>query len=69
MNKDEVLVSADELRRLKACEVTLYAFQNVKGLCPICEKAMLCYGLICPNCGYDISISVKELKQMHEDKN
>ncbi len=69
MNKDEVLVSADELRRLKACEVTLYAFQNVKGLCPICEKAMLCYGLICPNCGYDSSSSVEEWKQMHEDKN
>ena len=53
MNKDEVLVSADELKRLKACEVTLYAYQSVKGLCPICEKAMLLNGLICPNCGYD----------------
>lgn len=69
MNKDEVLISVDELRRLKACEVTLYAFQNVEGLCPICEKAMLCYGLICPNCGYDNSSSVKEWKQMHENKN
>ena len=69
MNKDEVLVSADELKRLKACEVTLYAFQNVKGLCPICEKAMLLNGLICPNCGYDNSSSVEEWKQMHEDKN
>ena len=69
MAKNEVLISVDELKRLKACEVTLYAFQNVKGLCPICEKAMLCYGLICPNCGYDISISVKEWKQMHENRN
>ena len=69
MNKDEVLVSADELRRLKACEVTLYAYQSVKGLCPICERAMLCYGLICPNCGYDNSTPVEEWKQMHEDKN
>ena len=69
MNKDEVLVSADELRRLKACEVTLYAYQSVKGLCPICEKAMLLNGLICPNCGYDNSSSVEEWKQMHEDKN
>ena len=69
MNKDEVLVSADELRRLKACEVTLYAFQNVKGLCPICERAMLLNGLICPNCGYDNSTPVEEWKQMHEDKN
>ena len=69
MNKDEVLVSVDELKRLKACEVTLYAYQSVKGLCPICEKAMLLNGLICPNCGYDNSISVEEWKQMHENKN
>ena len=69
MNKDEVLVSADELKRLKACEVTLYAYQSVKGLCPICERAMLLYGLICPNCGYDSSSSVEEWKQMHDDEN
>ena len=69
MNKDEVLVSADELKRLKACEVTLYAFQSVKGLCPICERAMLLNGLICPNCGYDSSSSVEEWKQMHDDEN
>ena len=69
MNKDEVLVSADELRRLKACEVTLYAYQSVKGLCPICERAMLLNGLICPKCGYDNSSSVEEWKQMNEDKN
>ena len=66
---EEIMISADELRRLKACEVTLYSYQSVKGLCPICEKAMLCYGLICPNCGYDSSSSVEEWKQMHEDKN
>ena len=63
-----MLVSIDELNRLKACEATLYAYQDVKGLCPICEKAMLCYGLICSNCGYDISISVEKWKQIHEDK-
>ena len=67
MDKDEVLISADELKRLKACEVTLYAYQSVKGLCPICEKAMLLNGLICPNCGYDNSYSVKEWKQMHKN--
>lgn len=69
MGKDEVLISADELKRLKACEVTLYAFQNVRDLCPICEKAMLCYGYICPNCGYDISYSVKKWKQIHNNEN
>ena len=66
---EEVTISADELKRLKACEVTLYAYQSVKGLCPICERAMLLNGLICPNCGYDSSSSVEEWKQMHENRN
>ena len=65
---EEVTILADELKYLKACEVTLYAYQSVKGLCPICERAMLLDGLICPNCGYDNSYSVKEWRQMHNDK-
>ena len=69
MNKDEVLISVDELRCLRACEVTLYAYQNVVGLCPNCEKAMLLEGLICPHCGYDNSSSVEEWKQTHKDEN
>ena len=69
MDKDEVLISANELKRLKACEVTLYAFQQVVGLCPICERAMLLEGLICPNCGYDNSNSVEEWKQIHYNEN
>ena len=68
MAKNEVLISVDELKRLKACAVTLYAYQSVKGLCPICEKAMLLDGLICPVCDYDNSSSVEEWKQMHESK-
>lgn len=64
----EVLISVDELKRLKACEVTLYAYQRVDGLCPVCEGAMLLSGLICPNCGYDNSTPVEEWKQMHENK-
>lgn len=64
----EVLISADELKRLEACEVTLYAYQRVNGLCPVCEGAMLLSGLICPNCGYDDSTPVEEWKQMHENK-
>ena len=67
MAKNEVLVSTDELKRLKACEVSLYAYQRVLDLCPVCEKAMLLDGLICPKCGYDNSYSVKEWKQMHEN--
>lgn len=63
----EVLISVDELKRLKACEVTLYAYQRVDGLCPVCEGAMLLSGLICPNCGYDNSTPVEEWKQMHEN--
>ena len=70
MAKNEVLVSTDELKRLKACEVTLYAYQRVVGLCPVCERAMLLDGLICPRCSYDNSTSVEEWKQMlKENKN
>ena len=68
MAKNEVLISVDELKRLKACEVSLYSYQSVVGLCPICERAMLISGLICPRCGYDNSCSVEEWKQMHKDK-
>ena len=66
---EEVTISADELKRLKACEVTLYAHQRVVGLCPICGRAMLLEGIICPVCGYDSSSSVEEWKQMHDDEN
>ena len=68
MAKNEVLISVDELKRLKACEVSLYSYQSVVGLCPICERAMLLSGLICPPCGYHNSYSVEEWKQMHENK-
>lgn len=64
----EVLISVDELKRLEACGVTLYAYQRVNGLCPVCEGAMLLSGLICPNCGYDNSTPVEEWKQMHENE-
>ena len=65
---EEVTISADELKYLKACEVTLYAYQSVVGLCPNCKKAMLLEGLICPHCGYDNSYSIKEWRQMHNNK-
>lgn len=67
MAKGEIVVSVDYLKRLEACEATLYAFQQVVGLCPVCGKAMLCYGYKCSHCGYDNSYSVKEWKQMHEN--
>ena len=67
---EKVLISVNELKRLKACEVTLYAYQSVVGLCPICERAMLLSGLICPQCGYDNSTPVEEWKQtLEENKN
>ena len=66
---EEITILADELQHLKACEVTLYAYQNVVGLCPNCEKAMLLEGLICPHCGYNNSYSIKEWRQMRENKN
>ena len=68
MAKNEVLISVDELKLLKACQVTLYSYQRVVGLCPICGRAMLLEGLICPVCDYDNSSSVEEWKQMHESK-
>lgn len=67
MAKNEVLISVDELKYLMACKTTLYSYQSVEGLCPICERAMLLSGLICPLCGYDKSISVEEWKQMLEE--
>ena len=66
---EEVTISSDELKWLKACEVTLYAYQRVVGLCPICGRAMLLEGLICPVCDYDNSSSVEEWKQIRENKN
>ena len=69
LKKDEAPISVDELKRLKACEVTLYAHQRVVGLCPICGRARVLEGLSCPVCDYDNSSSVEEWKQMHEDKN
>ena len=66
---EEVTISVDELKYLKACKTSLYAYLNVVGLCPNCEKAMLWYGYICPHCGYDDTYSIKEWRQMHENKN
>ena len=60
MTKDEVLILVDRLKELEACENTLYSFQQVVGLCPVCGKAMLCYGYTCSHCGYDNSYSVRE---------
>ena len=66
---EKVLISTDELKRLRACKVSLYAYQRVVGLCPICEGAMLLDGLICPKYSYDNYSSVEECKQMHKNKN
>lgn len=66
---EKILISTDELKRLRACEVSLYAYQRVVGLCPVCEGAMLLDGLICPKCDYDNYSSVEEWKQMHKNKN
>ena len=63
---EKVLISTNELKRLRACEVSLYAYQRVVGLCPICEGAMLLDGLICPKCGYDNCSCIEEWKQTHK---
>ena len=60
LNIGEVPISVDTLKYLKACQTSLYTYHNVAGLCPVCKKAMLLDGLICPHCGYDNSSSVEE---------
>ena len=50
MENTKVLISSKELKRLKACELTLYFLHRKVELCPVCEKGMLCDGLVCPNC-------------------
>ena len=68
MNRGKVLISFDELKRLKACEKTLYFFHVDIELCPVCGMGMLCEGNLCPHCGYDYS-PIEEWKQTHGDKN
>ena len=55
MNSNKVIISKQRLIELRACEESLNYFQNVIGLCPRCEKAILCEGFVCPHCGYDYS--------------
>ena len=48
---------SDEKNMCDCCgapiRITPWDFEENKTLCPNCEKAMLCYGYICPHCGYD----------------
>ena len=60
----KVLISEEELQYLRACEFTLHAVNNVVELCPNCRKAMLVDGLVCLNCGYDNSYTVKEWEEL-----
>jgi RNA polymerase subunit RPABC4/transcription elongation factor Spt4 len=46
-------IDEGELKRLKACERTLYVYHRVEGICPACGEAMLVDGNVCPSCGYD----------------
>ena len=58
---DKVLISAEELERLKACELSLYFLHRKIKLCPVCRKGMLCDEFICPNCcGFNNSIEIEE---------
>lgn len=54
----------NDIEWLKACEYTLESHMDVKGLCPICRKAVLVSGYICPSCNYDSSYSVQEWKEL-----
>lgn len=60
----KVIISEKELQYLRACEFTLHEFNNVVGLCPNCQRAMLIDGLVCLNCGYDNSYTVKEWEEL-----
>ena len=62
---EEVLISANRLKRLEACEVTLYCYHRGIRLCPVCKKGMLCDDNICPCCDYDGSTPVEEWKKMN----
>lgn len=57
---NKVLISEDELQYLRACDFTLHQINNIAGLCPNCQKAILISGLVCLNCGYDNSYTIKE---------
>ena len=52
---NKISISEEELQYLKACDFTLHRIRKVEGLCPKCRKAILVYGLLCLNCGYDNS--------------
>ena len=58
---DKVLISSEELERLKACELSLYFLHRKIKLCPVWKKGMLCDVFICPNCsGFNASIEMEE---------
>ena len=58
---DKVLISVEELERLKACELSLYFLHRKIKLCPACNKRMMRDGFICPNCcGFNASIEIEE---------
>ena len=62
MDKDKVLIHPYELKRLRACEKTLYSLHRDIELCHVCEKGMLCDGVVCPNCfGFTEPIEEQEM--------
>ena len=55
LEKANKVIDNEEIKYLKACETSLYAFTNPTRICPKCGEAMLVEGFICPSCGYDDS--------------
>ena len=66
VDENHTIVSKSDLEYLEACECSLNSFADPVGLCPICRKAILIRGYVCPSCGYDSSYSVKEWNKMHK---
>lgn len=61
---NKVSISEDELQYLRACDFTLHQVNDIVGLCPNYQKAILISRLICLNCGYDNSYTIKEWKEI-----
>lgn len=55
---DKCKLHEEDLEYLKACQYTLEAFNQVRGLCPKCKNAVIIKGWVCPCCGYDSSYEI-----------